>query len=504
MSTIACCLCGTAIPPNDAAMCPTCLASQVDITLGIARTADLVQCKKCSRWYVHKDTWAHHELESASFLAVCLKKIHGLQKMKLLDAKWVWTEPHSLRLKVAIDVEGSVLNDKVTLRQRVVVEFVIKHKQCLECIREATDHTWGAALQLRQRSNDPSLSLSQLEQQLTAAGLHNLMLDVTVVKHGLDLYFKNKNQCERVVEFVTNRLPARVKTSKKLISSDAHNNTQRFEHVYLVEVAALVKGDLVRYSSSSNSGSAELMLVTKVSSTLHLTNPCTLRRVDVSAARYFARNDDILTLSRRAHKCTFIVLDVSPLSEEETAALAVNNKQIRKRNAQSSDAMSVLAERGGVLAWVEVARVADLGVNDTQFRVLSHLGHLLAAGDEVLGYDLTSMISSGDTDLDRLRDAPPDAILIKKVYANSGEKKKNKKNNRRRGKRGDTALPTSENESVELRGELLAPAEEPLSSDSEDDDVDESGTEGGEEEEEGLIIEDGDDAMMYDDMEEVA
>lgn len=399
-------------------------------------------------------------------------------------------------MQVAIDVEGSVLNDKVTLKQRVLVEFVIKHKQCLECIREATDHTWGAALQLRQRSNDPSLSLSQLEQQLTAAGLHHLMLDVTVVKHGLDLYFKNKNQCERVVEFITNRLPTRVKTSKKLISSDVHNNTQRYEHVYLVEVAALVKGDLVKYAYGTNSSSAELMVVSKVSSTLHLTNPCTLRRIDVSASRYFSKNDDIITLSRRAHKCTFIVLDVSPLSDDETAALVVNNKQIRKRAAQSSDAVSVLAERGGVLAWVEVARVADLGVNDNQFRVLSHLGHLLAAGDEVLGYDLTSMISAGDADLDTLRDAPPDAILIKKVYANSGDKPKKKKNNTRRGKPSNsTALPAVEEEGNALRGEddvLSVPIEEPLSDGEED------------EEEDGETFTEEDEDGMYGDMVEVA
>lgn len=39
------------------------------------------------------------DLESASLLALCLKKIAGLDKpgVKVLDAVWVWTEPHSKR-----------------------------------------------------------------------------------------------------------------------------------------------------------------------------------------------------------------------------------------------------------------------------------------------------------------------------------------------------------------------------------------------------------------------
>jgi nonsense-mediated mRNA decay protein 3 len=39
---IACCLCGTPIPPNEAAMCLVCLRGQVDITDGIGRHGEVV------------------------------------------------------------------------------------------------------------------------------------------------------------------------------------------------------------------------------------------------------------------------------------------------------------------------------------------------------------------------------------------------------------------------------------------------------------------------------
>ena len=44
-----------------------------------------------------------------------------------------------------------------------------------------------------------------------------------------------------------------------------------------------------------------------------------------------------------------------------------------------------------------MAREADLGENDTTYRVLTHLGRLLSAGDTVLGYDLTrAQVGLGD------------------------------------------------------------------------------------------------------------
>ena len=43
-----------------------------------------------------------------------------------------------------------------------------------------------------------------------------------------------------------------------------------------------------------------------------------------------------------------------------------------------------------VLADAWVARMQDLGVNDTQYHCRTHLGHLLKTGDTALGYELPS------------------------------------------------------------------------------------------------------------------
>lgn len=95
-----CCLCGVSIPPNPANMCVTCLRTQVDITEGITKEAILHQCRGCERYL--RPPWVGCELESKELLAICLKKINGMSKVKLVDAGFIWTEPHSRRIKVII------------------------------------------------------------------------------------------------------------------------------------------------------------------------------------------------------------------------------------------------------------------------------------------------------------------------------------------------------------------------------------------------------------------
>ena len=52
--------------------------------------------------------WTTAELESKELLSLCIKKIKGLSKVKLVDAGFVWTEPHSRRIKVKLTIQKEV------------------------------------------------------------------------------------------------------------------------------------------------------------------------------------------------------------------------------------------------------------------------------------------------------------------------------------------------------------------------------------------------------------
>ena len=94
--------------PNAANTCLQCLKSQVDITEGISKIVQLQHCKECNRYL--RPPWAKCELESAQLLALCLKHVKGLKRVKMVDAAFIWTEPHSRRLKVKITIQKEVLN----------------------------------------------------------------------------------------------------------------------------------------------------------------------------------------------------------------------------------------------------------------------------------------------------------------------------------------------------------------------------------------------------------
>jgi nonsense-mediated mRNA decay protein 3 len=71
--------------------------------------------------------------------------------VKLVDAGFIWTEPHSKRLKVKLTIQAEVFNGTI-LQQGFVVEFIVENHMCLECNRaNANPNTWTACVQVRRR-----------------------------------------------------------------------------------------------------------------------------------------------------------------------------------------------------------------------------------------------------------------------------------------------------------------------------------------------------------------
>lgn len=85
-------------------MCVGCLRHQVNLTEGIPEQATLSFCRGCERYLQPPSDWVSCALESRELLTLCLKKLKGLNRLKLVDAGFVWTEPHSKRLKVSDNV----------------------------------------------------------------------------------------------------------------------------------------------------------------------------------------------------------------------------------------------------------------------------------------------------------------------------------------------------------------------------------------------------------------
>eukprot|EP00179_Madagascaria_erythrocladioides_P017368 CAMPEP_0198335952 /NCGR_PEP_ID=MMETSP1450-20131203/20654_1 /TAXON_ID=753684 ORGANISM="Madagascaria erythrocladiodes, Strain CCMP3234" /NCGR_SAMPLE_ID=MMETSP1450 /ASSEMBLY_ACC=CAM_ASM_001115 /LENGTH=753 /DNA_ID=CAMNT_0044040647 /DNA_START=100 /DNA_END=2359 /DNA_ORIENTATION=- len=400
-ATVLCCECGSVLEtPNAANMCVQCLRAQVDITQSIPKQVHIQQCKSCLRYSEPPDRWIIADTESAELLSHCLKKLgRGLTRVKLINARFIWTEPHSRRLKVQLTVQGEVYTG-VILEQSFVIEYVVNGGMCHECHRQEADITWSAVAQVRQRVAHKR-TFFWLEQLILKHNAHRDCFFIKETADGLDFYFGNRAKCKQLVSFLQSLVPLRVTESKKLISYDEQNNVHNYKFAFSVSIAPVCKDDLVCLPprvAARHGNIAQVVLVTRITGSMHVVDPITLTRSEIQGTAYWRDPFNSLATSRAL--IPFIVLDISPIGDGDSH---------------------------GVLADVEVARGSDLGLNDTTFLTRTHLGHLLKVGDTVLGYDLASMnfnddnfmkmVNSGSVDL-------PDVYLVKKAYPNRRKKKR--------------------------------------------------------------------------------
>ena len=89
-------------------MCVDCIKNEVDITEGIPKQATVHFCKFCERYLQPPGQWVLCALESKELLSLCLKRLKGLSKVRLVDAGFIWTEPHSKRVKVKLTIQKEV------------------------------------------------------------------------------------------------------------------------------------------------------------------------------------------------------------------------------------------------------------------------------------------------------------------------------------------------------------------------------------------------------------
>jgi len=397
-ATILCCICGTNIEPNASNMCVTCIRGQVDITEGIPKNIIIHSCKHCGRYLVPPNAWVYCELESRELLTFCLKRIKGMNKVKLIDAGFVWTEPHSRRLKVKITVQKEVFTSTI-LQQVFVIEFVVQMMQCPACAASFTDHTWQAVVQARQKV-DHKRTFLYLEQLILKHNAHTNTIRIKEMPDGLDFYFGHRSHAAKFVDFLQAVTPLRYKTSEQLVSHDAKSNIFNYHYTFSAEIVPICRDDLVclpRKLAQQLGNISPLVLASKVSNLIHMIDPNTLQMIEIPAPVYWQA--PFRAIATKQNLTEFIVLDI-------TTSGAPRGKHL--------------------LADVQVARTRDFGNNDTMFYVRTHLGTYLNPGDYALGYDLTSQ-NFNEADLGGLRGRQvPDVILVRKTYPARRRKPRNR------------------------------------------------------------------------------
>ncbi|KAG1149188.1 hypothetical protein G6F37_002617 [Rhizopus arrhizus] len=400
-------------------MCVNCIRNEVDITEGIPKHATLHFCRNCERYLQPPGIWVAAQLESRELLTLCLKKLKGLNKVRLVDAGFIWTEPHSKRVKVKLTIQKEVFANTI-LQQIFEVEFVVSGQQCEECTRLAAQNTWKAVVQVRQKVEHKRTFLF-LEQLILKHNAHKDTTNIKEAKDGIDFYYGSRNQAIKMVEFLSAVVPMRYKTSEQLISKDIHTSVSNYKFTYSAEIVPICRDDLVCIPKklANNFGNINRLLIcTRISNSIHLLDVNTLATADVSTTQYYRQ--PFIALGSAKSMVEFYVLDVEPLGP-------VDGKK--------------------VLCDVHVARMSDFGRNDEEFIARSHLGAFLNPGDTVMGYDLTRANFNND-EFDQLSQTElPDVVLVRKSYP--ARKKKSKQRNwklQQLGKEVDEMLPRKQDQ----------------------------------------------------------
>ena len=405
---VLCADCGIPIEPNNANRCVNCLRNSIDITELIPKTATINFCKNCERYLNQPNTWVIAELESRELLAICLKKLRGLKSVRLIDANFVWTEPHSKRLRVKLTVQKEVFTSTI-LERAFEVEIIVQYGQCPDCTRLAAKNMWRAAVQVRQKVPHKRTFL-YLEQLILKYNAHRETVSVQEKKDGLDFFYVQRAHAIRMCEFLASVVPVRSTKSEQLISMDVHTSSSNYKFTYSVEIVPLCKDDLVclpLHVARSLGNIGQFVLPFRISNVIKLIDPVTLQMADLTAEKYW--REPFPALCTIPEMVEFLVLDIEPLG---TVAHGPHGQVMHKFMAAD--------------AQVSPLHANTFGESDAVFYVRTHLGHILQPGDTVMGYYLaTSNFNSAIYDAVP-EERRPDVVLVKKSYP---ERKRRSKRN---------------------------------------------------------------------------
>lgn len=396
---ILCCMCGVPVEPNPSNMCVSCLRRDVDITEGIPKQGTLYFCRGCERYLQPPAHWVHATLESRELLALLLKKIKGLNRVRLVDAGFEWTEPHSRRIRVKLTVQKEVTGGTI-LQQVFVVEFSVNHQMCEKCHRREAKDFWRALVQVRQKVQHKK-TFFYLEQLMLKHQAHRDCLNIKACHDGLDFYFSKKDEARKLVDFLQTMVPCRYVMSQQLISHDVHSNVFNYKNTFSVEIAPVCKDDVVCLPPAvarSLGSMSQICICLRVTSSIHLMDPTTLQVSELPSQQFWRHPFQGLCAPKQLTE--YVVMDVNFVKDVDRTVFAGQGKLSFRH----------------VLADVWVIRACDLGTHENYTHCRTHLGHLIKPGDTVMGFDLANA-NINDAHFEKLRaDKIPEVILVKKVF----------------------------------------------------------------------------------------
>ncbi|GAW79177.1 60S ribosomal export protein NMD3 [Plasmodium gonderi] len=316
LQLIACIHCGDSIKANASKMCSNCILQNVESSsININKDTYLIYyCRECKR-YLH-NRWVYCELESKELLALCLKKVNKLKKLKILDAKFLYTEPHSKRIKIHLSVQEELINNFIS-EMELILHYVIKYTQCDDCKKKYTPYTYNTCVSVRQKVEHKK-TLLFLESLLLKCNMNENIINIVSNPDGLDFHFLSRTDALKFCDFILSKTMSKCKNSKHLINHDANNNTYNYLYSFSIDICPICKYDLIFFPkdlSIKYGIKSTFYLCIHVSIFIILINPfCSSNNVHISQERY--NKHPFLPLLSKADSRVFLILNVEYIDND--------------------------------------------------------------------------------------------------------------------------------------------------------------------------------------------
>ena len=475
-SKIVCCICGASIEANSRGICSTCEKKNIDITNGITKTGIIHFCKNCNRYL--RPPWIKCEKESQDMMNLYLSKIKGLNKIKIIDSSFIWTEPHSKLIKIKITIQKEI--DKVLASTSFIVEFKEEWIQCEDCAKTFTPHIWKSSVQIRQKV-DHKRTFLYLEQLILKHKTYTKAISIKEQSEGVDFYFSNKSQGNSFSSFIQSCLPCKTKQSRQLISVDEKSNVAEYKDTTLIEIAPVCQDDLIILNEEQYKklgGIGPILLCFKQANTLHFIDPISFEMKELDSNTYWRY--ELKSYVNRSCMSEFLILsceeeiNYKKLSNENSKMDIdnINKSNNKGKNNENSIYENIHQNKINEKKFkiVNVKCIKNLSKNDDEIvEIRTFLGRKMHPGDIYLGYDLREINLSEDLELNlkKKTEKIPDVILVKKKYKNYrrifklkhlnmevDERNKKDKNRKNQRKKDEEDFMEEIGENKELREEI--------------------------------------------------
>ncbi|OQS53478.1 nmd3 [Ecytonucleospora hepatopenaei] len=294
--TILCCNCGIHISPNNTNMCERCIISKNNISSNIKTNTVIESCRGCERYFVPPKSFKEYAWGSQDLLLFCLSRNKTVKKLNIVDANFVYTEEHSMRMQIEVKIETDGVIQPVTLN------YLIRNKQCGDCMRTESKQFWNSVVQVRQHPSNTRTFL-YLEQLIKLHGAHLNTSNIKSRKEGIDFFFTNKTNALKFTKFLENFYGVKVRESNRLISEDRSNNTTNMKSTFSCILLPFCKDDLVSISK-------KLFLVSKVNSSVEFIDLETGTVKIVTNKQFFGNEQNYIKLlsSKEANEYDVLII----------------------------------------------------------------------------------------------------------------------------------------------------------------------------------------------------